>query len=258
MRTTSAPQARPARGEHGAAEHENSQTRTPGRIVKGNYALRLRCSGCHRFLYDDIGRYRHPAPTCEAFIAGTPNARQRYTKGDDRRKGGHSYRKEWYEDAIGALLAEVGSLDDFTITEVVRRYHDRPAQVDRASLARIGHEREEAGRRLSKTRDVLAWQREMAQLDAEEQAAQGAVEPDRLSAAEVVAYLRSLPSLWTDSGPDGRQVLAALFARTDVTGFERLEYELTRDAIDLGLDAALPAVLELGSQIGEFGRGERI
>jgi hypothetical protein len=41
----------------------------------------------------------------------------------------------------------VGSLDDFTIAEVVRRYHDRPVQIDRGSLARIGHEREEAGRR---------------------------------------------------------------------------------------------------------------
>ncbi len=237
---------------------ERRRTRTPGRIVKRQYALRLRCSGCHRFLYGDVGRYRHPAPTCEAFIAATPDARQRYSKGDDRRKGGHSYPKGWYEDAIGALLAEVRSLDDFTITEVVRRYHDRPAQIDRASLARIGHEREEAGRRLSKNRDVLAWQREMAQLDAEEQVARGAVEPDRLSAAEVVAYLRSLPSLWADSGPDARQVLAtALFARTDVTGFERLEYALTPDAIELGLGDALPAVFEIGKE-REFGRGERI
>jgi hypothetical protein len=38
----------------------------------------------------------------------------------------------------------------------------------------------------------------------------------------------------------------------------QLEYELTPDAIDLGLDAALPAVIDLTSQIGEFGRGERI
>lgn len=29
------------------------------------------------------------------------------------------------------------------------------------------------------------------------------------------------------------------------------------DAIDLGLDAALPPVMELNSKIGEFGRGER-
>jgi hypothetical protein len=41
-------------------------------------------------------------------------------------------------------------------------------------------------------------------------------------------------------------------------GFQTLEYELTSDAIDLGLEAALPPILELGSQIGEFGRGERI
>ncbi len=71
-------------------------------------------------------------------------------------------------------------------------------------------------------------------------------------------YLRSLPAFWSEAGPDARQVLAtAIFARTDVTGFERLEYELTPDAIELGLDAALPAVFELSCTIAEFGRGER-
>jgi hypothetical protein len=50
----------------------------------------------------------------------------------------------------------------------------------------------------------------------------------------------------------------AIFARLDVLGSQRLEYELTADAIDLGLDAGLPPILELESQIGEFGRGERI
>jgi hypothetical protein len=44
---------------------------------------------------------------------------------------------------------------------------------------------------------------------------------------------------------------------TPVLGFQRLEYELTPDAIALGLDAALPAVFDLRDQIGEFGRGER-
>jgi hypothetical protein len=34
-----------------------------------------------------------------------------------------------------------------------------------------------------------------------------------------------------------------------------MEYELTPDAIELGLNAALPTVLEL--DFGEFGRGER-
>jgi len=41
------------------------------------------------------------------------------------------------------------------------------------------------------------------------------------------------------------------------TGFSQLEYRLSEDAMDLGLDAALPPVIELGSKIAEFGRGER-
>ncbi len=98
----------------------------------------------------------------------------------------------------------------------------------------------------------------MARLDAEEQVAKEPVESRRLTPPEIVDYLRSLPSLWAAAGLAGRQALVgAIFARTDVLGFERLEYELTPDAIELGLDAALPAVFELGSQIGEFGRGER-
>jgi hypothetical protein len=36
-----------------------------------------------------------------------------------------------------------------------------------------------------------------------------------------------------------------------------MSYELTPDAIELGLNAALPPVYELRSSIGEFGRGER-
>ena len=99
----------------------------------------------------------------------------------------------------------------------------------------------------------------MAQLDAEEQAAREPVEAGRLSSGEVVEYLHSLPALWAEAGPDGRQALAtALFARTEVTGFEQMVYELTPDAIELGLDAALPAVFELSCTIAEFGRGERI
>ncbi|MGO9206455.1 MAG: hypothetical protein ACLQBX_09780, partial [Candidatus Limnocylindrales bacterium] len=69
----------------------------------------------------------------------------------------------------------------------------------------------------------------------------------------------SLPTLWADTGPDGQQALAsALFARTDVLGYEQMFYELTPDAIALGLDAALPPTFELRCSIGEFGRGERI
>jgi hypothetical protein len=102
-----APIVEPALWSRVQSMRELRRTRAPGRIVKRNYPLRLRCSGCQRFLYGDVGRYRHPAPTCDAFIAGTPDARRRYTKGDDKRAGGHSYPQAWYEDAIGLLLSEV-------------------------------------------------------------------------------------------------------------------------------------------------------
>jgi hypothetical protein len=71
----------------------------------------------------------------------------------------------------------------------------------------------------------------------------------------VVTYLRSQPSLWADVGPDGRQALAwALFAKTEVEGYQKMTYELTPDAVELGLQTALPEVFRLG--FGEFGRGE--
>jgi hypothetical protein len=237
---------------------ELRRTRTPGRIVKRNYPLRLRCSGCRRYLYGDTGRYRHPAPTREAFIAATPTIRRRYDDTHDKRVQGHSYPQSWYEDAIGELLGQVGGVDDITITEAVRLYNERPAQVDKVTLARIDRDREELGRRLARSRDVAAWQIGMARLDGEERLAREPVQTGRLTPPEVVAYLRSLPALWADSGPDGRQALAlALFARTEVIGFEQMSYQLTPEAIELGLNAALPPVYELRASIAEFGRGER-
>ena len=99
----------------------------------------------------------------------------------------------------------------------------------------------------------------MARLDAEERIAREPLETRRLSPPEIVDYTRSLPRLWAEAGPDGRQAMVvAIFARLDVLGFQRLEYELTPDAIDLGLDAALPPTSELESKIGEFGRGESV
>jgi hypothetical protein len=241
---------------------ERRRTRLPGRIVKRSYALRLRCAGCGRYLYGDVGRYRHPAPTCEGFLSATPLVRRRQHRrdraGHDRRVQGHSYPQAWYEDAIGDLLGEVGSLDDHTITEVVRLYGEEPGPCDELTLARIVREREEASQRLAKTRDIAAWQATMARLDAEEEVARQPRAQRRLAPANVVAYLRSLPSLWADAGPEGRQALAtALFAIIEVEGYRRMTYELTPDAIGLGLNAALPAALEVSCQIGEFGRGER-
>jgi hypothetical protein len=98
----------------------------------------------------------------------------------------------------------------------------------------------------------------MARLDAEEALAQVPLDGRRLSPTEIVDYLRSLSTLWTDSGTTGRQaIVSAIFAQIDVLGFERLEYELSADAISLGLDAALPPIMELKGKVAEFGRGER-
>ena len=172
---------------------------------------------------------------------------------------GHSYPQAWYEGAIGALLGHIGRVDDRTISEVVRLHGDYQPRADELTLARIARARDDAARQLTRTRDLAAWQATMSRLDDEEALARVPVERQRLSPPEIVDYLRALPRLWADAGPDGRQALVgAIFAKLDVLGFQSLEYDLTPDAIDLGLDVALPAYMQLDYQIGEFGRGERI
>jgi hypothetical protein len=229
--------------------------------VKGAYALRLRCAGCGKYLFGDVGRYRHPPPTCEDFLAAKPTVYRRRSRDRDRRDSrikGNSYPKDWYEDAVGQLLGHIGSLDDRTMTEVVRLYGEDLAKPDELTLARIEREREEASQRLAKTRDIAAWQATMSRLDAEAQVARQPRQHQRMASDEVVEYLKSLPSLWTDSGPEGRQALAsALFTKLEVEGYRKMTYELTPDAVELGLSAALPAVLKVGGQMGGFGRGER-
>jgi hypothetical protein len=119
--------------------------------------------------------------------------------------------------------------------------------------------REDAARTFGRTKDVAGLTATMGRLEVEERIAREPVETRRLSPREVVAYARSLPRLWADAAPDGRQALVtAVFADLAVAGFSKLEDTLSEDAVDLGLDAALPPILELGSNIGEFGRGERI
>ena len=240
---------------------ERRRTRTPGRIVKGNYALRLCCAGCGKYLFGDVGRYRHPPPTCEGFLAAKPVVRCRRARnrdGIDTRIKGHSYPQAWYEDAVGELLGKVGDLDDQAMTEVVRLYSEGLAKPDELTLARIEREREEASQRLAKTRDVAAWQATMARLDAEQQVAKQPRQQQRMAPDEVVTYLRSLPTLWNDAGPEGRQALAAaLFTKLEVEGYTKMRYQLTPDAVTLGLGAALPAQTETGGHTGGFGRGER-
>jgi hypothetical protein len=54
-----------------------------------------------------------------------------------------------------------------------------------------------------------------------------------------------------------KAIAVAIFSRLEVLGFRQMEFELTLDAIDIGLDAAIPGVIELGLKVAEFGRGER-
>ena len=138
----------------------------------------------------------------------------------------------------------------------MKQYGEGLAKPDEVTLARIEREREEASQRLANTRDVAAWQATMARLDAEHQVARQPRQERRLAPDEVVVYLRSLPSLWADSGPEGRQALvSALFTKLEVEGYVKMTYELTPDAVELGLDAALPARFTL--EEGGCGRGER-
>jgi hypothetical protein len=184
--------------------------------------------------------------------------RRRYKNAHDRRVQGHSYPQAAYENAVGSLLAEIGKVDDAVIAEVVSRYGSQGPQTDGVTLARIAREREAAATSLTSSRDVDAWTATMNRLDAEEKIAREPKESQRLEPDVVLSYLHSLPLMWADAGPEGRQAMAvSIFARTAVKGYERMEYELTDHAVRLGMNAALPAVLELRGSFAEFGRGER-
>ena len=177
---------------------ERRRTRTPGRIVKGRYALRLCCAGCGKYLFGDVGRYRHPPPTCEGFLAAKPVVRCQRARNRDRidtRIKGHSYPQEWYEDAVGELLGKVGSLDDGAMTEIVRLYGEGLAKPDELTLARIEREREEASQRLAKTRDIAAWQATMAQARCRATGGQAAT----AAAAHGARRGRRLPALSADA-----------------------------------------------------------
>jgi len=88
--------------------------------------------------------------------------RRRRRSTHDSRIKGDSYPQAWCEDAVGALLAEIGRVDDGVITEVVRLHGGYRPCADELTLARIERAREEASRQLAKTCDVVAWQATMA------------------------------------------------------------------------------------------------
>ncbi len=132
---------------------ERRRTRTPGRIVKGKYALRLCCAGCGKYLFGDVGRYRHPPPTCEGFLAAKPVVRCRRARNRDGHRHPHqgplAIRRSGTRTRSVSSSARSASLDDEAMTEIVRLYGEGLAKPDELTLARIEREREEASQRLA-------------------------------------------------------------------------------------------------------------
>ena len=156
-------------------------------------------------------------PPARRSARATLTLRRRRKNFHDTRTIGHSYPQALYEDTVRAILAQIGRVDDVTITEVVRLHESHQPRADELTLALISRSREDTARLLAKTRDLTAWQATMSRLDAEGRIPREPVERHRLSPAEIVDYTRSVPRLWADSGPGGRQALViAIFARLDV------------------------------------------
>ena len=104
---------------------------------------------------------------------------------------------------------------------------------------------------------IGAWQATMTRLDAEAEVAHQPRHVRRLAPAEVVEYLRSLPSLWTDfrtRRTPGARLCAVRQARSGGIPEDDLRTHV-RCRGCLGLDAALPATYTLEER--GFGRGAR-
>ena len=77
------------------------------------------------------------------------------------------------------------------------------------------------------------------------------------TAAEALAYLEELPSLWARTSDAGRHAIAeATFERIDVLGVTDFSFALTAHAKAHGWDAAFGAGV-VSSSISRSGRGER-
>jgi len=162
---------------------------------------------------------------------------------------------------VGARIACVSSYYRFLIRMSLSTSNPCDALERPRSVAAVprGYSAEKVLAQPNHTRDIVKWQATMNRLDEEERIAREPSGAQPLTAGEVLEYARSLPRLWAEAGSSGRQALTqALFGRLDVLGYQHLEFELSADALDLGLDTALPHTIELDHEVGEFGRGERI
>ena len=228
------------------ARREARRTRMPGQIRRASeYVLRVRCIGCGEYLFGDTGRYRHPRPVCQAFMDAAP-APGGPVRGRHATTAGHSYPKAWYEGLAEVMLDRAGSASDELVRAVLATARSTTeGRADEVALARISRDRDDATRKLTETRDTDAWQRRMAQLDAEETAAL-AVVPGRLSDAEVEGYVRDLPRLWRNTDAAGRKSLAtALWTDFAALGWQKVSYAWSRNALEVGLGTLVPGEIHL-------------
>ncbi len=242
-----APIVEPALWETVQAIRELRRTRDGRATTRRPYALtQLHCAACGRHLIGDTGRYRHP-DACDAFRAVRREPRRR-TRGQRRGMPGASYRATEYEAIVRDVLGRIALGADL-VAEVVAVSRD--PEPDRLGLARLEREREAAVARYRRDRDARALEATMAVLDEQEAAARELAAPTAMEAAEVVDYLRKLPSLWDDAPFSRRALSESLFERVDVLGLRSMRLEPTPAAIARGLAEAF------SSASAGYGRGER-
>jgi len=105
--------------------------------------------------------------------------------------------------------------------------------------------------RYRRDRDTRALEASTQVLDGQEADAKANEAAQALEPAEVVAFLRDLPTLW-DAAPGGRRALTeSLFDRVEVLGLRRMHLEPTPAAVAAGLVEAFASVS------AGYGRGER-
>ena len=231
--------------------------RNRGRVSQRTYPLStlLVCAACGRRLTGHVGRYRH-VDACAAFKAAKAEHAPWKSPGD-RRIRGESYKAEVYEDLIPQLLDRV-QLGAGTLTQVMDNLEVYPDTT--FAVARIQRERETATTRYLQDRDLLALERTMARLDAEE--AEAKVSALAVQPAEALAWLHDLPALWAAADDSGRRLLTeALFEKVEVLGVESVTIHPTPEADAHGWSdafGAAPLLLNAGRAFSTYGRGERI
>lgn len=205
----------------------------------------VECAACHAPLRGDTGRYRH-RDACDDFRAASDGLR-RASHGSSA-----SVPADEMDAIVARLLGRMALRADRIAATVAAFRADEAVVVDHVALARVEQSRTTAMDRYRRDRDAAALERAMAALDAQEQHAR--VEVPTLAPDDVRAYLTRLPTLWADAPRSRHLLTASLFDRVRLLGHEEATFDLSAEAIALGIADGMPATLTIS---GGYGRGER-